>query len=631
MALLWSWPLARHLPTHLPGANVGDNVQFLWNFWWMRAALASGLDFFHTPYLFAPVGVDLTLHTHTALPALAGATLLGSLSVVTAHNLAVVGSLFLNAFCAYLLAWRVTGARGAALVAAVVFGGSPYIDAHLNGHFNLTAAWTIPLLALTLPATMRGSARSAVLSGLVLAVTAYVDYYYVVYELALAAGAFAIASRAWRVTTRGATPHTRRIARVVGVLIAIDVAAIAAIAATGGFVGAIGPIRISARDTFNLLQALWLLVAFALWLRWRPLVEAARRPEWAPARDARALAIALVVFAIAALPLVWHGAAILLRGEYVSQRYYWRSAPKGIDVATLVLGNPFHGLWGGPVRQAYARFGIDAIEGGAWLGVAPMLLAAWSLRRRWAAPAVRYWTAIGAIFFVWALGPHLMAFGANTGMILPQTILRYVPLAANARVPGRAIVVVYLAIAILAALAAAEWRLRRGPAVLGAIVLAVAADYVPAPFPLAALDRPAIYETLRDRPERGALLELPAGTRDSFERRGSLDHRVIAYQTIHERPITGGIVSRLPPAVAAAYAADPLIDAVLALSEGRRPGDPPAPEGAAARALLRKDDIAFVMLNRETAPPALVEYVERSLPLALVAEEGPRSLYAVVD
>ena len=43
----------------------------------MRTALASKVDFFHTAYLFAPAGTDLTLHTHTALPAFVGATVLG--------------------------------------------------------------------------------------------------------------------------------------------------------------------------------------------------------------------------------------------------------------------------------------------------------------------------------------------------------------------------------------------------------------------------------------------------------------------------------------------------------------------------------------------------------------------------
>ena len=63
----------------------------------MRTALASGTNFFYSQYLFAPLGIDLTLYTHTALPALVGATVLGRLPLVTALNLTVLAALALTA------------------------------------------------------------------------------------------------------------------------------------------------------------------------------------------------------------------------------------------------------------------------------------------------------------------------------------------------------------------------------------------------------------------------------------------------------------------------------------------------------------------------------------------------------
>jgi hypothetical protein len=160
------------------------------------------------------------------------------------------------------------------------------------------------------------------------------------------------------------------------------------------------------------------------------------------------------------------------------------------------------------------------------------------------------------------------------------------------------------------------------------MALLILMDCLPAPFPVVAVDRPAIYETLRDRPERGALLELPVGIRDSFTGRGFLDHRALAYQIIHRRPIVGGVVSRMSPAIPAAYADDPLIDGLLALS-GRQNPTTPLPARPAAAELLAKNGIAFVMLNRELASPELLEYVELQMPLTLVASEGVRTLYAV--
>jgi hypothetical protein len=226
-----------------------------------------------------------------------------------------------------------------------------------------------------------------------------------------------------------------------------------------------------------------------------------------------------------------------------------------------------------------------------------------------------------------------MVFGVNTGMILPQALLHYVPLLNNARIPGRAIVIVYLAMGVLAAIALAEWRASPRARFVLAIVaaLAIVTDYVPAPFPVTALDRPALYETLRDRPEQGAVCELPLGVRDGFGGRGPIDDRVFFYQTIHQRPLTGGYVSRLPKAVLAAYENDPLMAGLLSLSErgAGTTGMRMLPDAALAGDRLRSHNIAFVMLNRRTASPELVAYVQTVLPLTLIGEEGDRSLYVV--
>ena len=620
MGVVWSFPLAWHLSTHLPGAGLGDNADFLWNFWWMRIALASGVSFFHTTYLFAPAGADLTLHTHTALPAFVGATVLGRLPVVTAQNLTVLSSLALNGFCAYLLAWRFARDYGAALVAGIVFGGSPYIAAHLNGHFNLTMAWTIPLFVLALSETIGGAAAGwAALAGALLGATAYVDYYYLVYEAGLAVCLTALAAREWSIVCRGASLRSRRLMRVVGGLIAVDTVVLAALTITG-------------RGFFNPLQVFWALVVVLLWLRLRPRIVARRSETWEPVRQARAMAILAIVFLIVAAPLVWRGALLFLRGEYVTPQYFWRSAPKGIDLATLTLGNPFHPLWGGAVQRVYSLLGIDLIESTAWLGIVPMLLAAWALRYARRSPIVRQWAVIGLLSFVWALGPHLMAFGVNSGMILPQALVRYLPIVANARIPGRAMVIMYLALAMLSATALAEWRAPRSRILmLAGVSLVLVADFFPAPFPLVELKPPGIYETLRDRPERGAVCELPLGIRDGFGEQGAFDDRVLFYQTIHGRPLVGGFVARLPRAVVEAYDGDPLLAGLLRLSarDHAVESTQPLPDRQLAADRLREDGIAFVVLNRETASGALADYVDRVLPLARVADEGGRSLYLV--
>jgi hypothetical protein len=322
-------------------------------------------------------------------------------------------------------------------------------------------------------------------------------------------------------------------------------------------------------------------------------------------------------------------------GDYVSQRYFWRSAPGGIDLATLALGNPLHPVWGHGVLGIYERLGLSQTESLAWLGLVPMWLAFRTIRRERSTTAVRMWLVLGAFFFIWALGPHLEILGADTGMILPQTLLRYLPVVSNARMPARAIVVVCLAVAMLSAIAMSKLRLRSGSPMLvpALVVLAVIADNLPAPYPLLQLERPAIYDVLRDRPEPGALCELPVGTQDGFGTIGMLDPRALFYQTIHGRPIVGGMISRLPPSVRAAYEGDVAISALLRLSD-------PQPWDAITRALptrqqtidsLTAKGIAFVMLDRQSAPPALVTFVEQELRLVEVSRDARRTLYRVAS
>ncbi len=88
-----------------PGPG-GDNYSFLWNLWWMRKALsAPELEFFQSRYLFSPFGIDLINHPHAALQGYLSATALGGMSIIAAANLYIIVSVFLNAACAYALAF----------------------------------------------------------------------------------------------------------------------------------------------------------------------------------------------------------------------------------------------------------------------------------------------------------------------------------------------------------------------------------------------------------------------------------------------------------------------------------------------------------------------------------------------
>ncbi len=629
MALVWTWPLPSHLASHLPG-EPGDNFAFLWNVWWMREALgSSAVGFFQTDRLFAPFGIDLTLHTHTALSSWLAGSVLAKADTLLAQNVVILGSLALNGFAMYLLAWDRTNDWGASVAAGVIFAGAPYLSTHLLGHFNLICAWGLPLFLLCLlRGVERDSWTDASAAGVCLVAIAYTDYYYLVYSLVLGAG-FALSGVVPITTAYRRVPVPSWVTSLVIGFLILDAVLVAAILVTGGFEASIGGVRVVATSLTNPLAGAWLLIATLA------LGGIRARPSLGPvsaqrvATRCRTLSAMAVVASIGIGPLLVRAWALLQRGDYVAPATSWRSSPAGVDLATLWLGNPSHPLTGNWTRAMYALADVNRMEGVAWIGLAPTALLFWAFVRDRRSAEGRRWLAVAGVFFVWALGPWLRIGGFNTGLLLPQSLLGFVPLLSNARMPGRAMVVVGLAVAMLAATRLS--RLPRGwrRSAVAAVVVLTVLDYVPAPFPLTLVETPALYARLRDLPP-GAVCELPMGIRDGFGVIGTFDDRVLTYQMVHGRPIVGGFAARVPASIKEAYENAPVLRSLWRLSRGEGPDPRDADLSVTdAGAALNRQHVAAIVLNRATASGPLIEYLERSLPMTLVATEEERELYSL--
>ena len=123
------------------------------------------------------------------------------------------------------------------------------------------------------------------------------------------------------------------------------------------------------------------------------------------------------------------------------------------------------------------------------------------------------WLWIFAVFGVWALGPSLSIGGLDTGVLLPQTLARYVPVVANARIPGRAFVMVQLAGAMIVALLIARREWSTGLAAV--LTAAVVCESLALPYPLYRLPARDAIDVRLSR-GTGAVIELPSGVRDGF-------------------------------------------------------------------------------------------------------------------
>jgi hypothetical protein len=468
---------------------------------------------------------------------------------------------------------------------------------------------------------------SALWLALAIAITTYVEYYYAVYAVTVVA--LLVCNRFVRVSwgVRIAGPWHRRALTALVLSVVAACALAVAITLSAGFVLTIAGRTVSFKSAHNPLAAASVFVMIGLVVILAP--GSTARVDWsAVRRSLPALSIALLVATVLVSPLLISGLHVWTAGDYVSQHYLWRSAPAGVDAGTLLLGNPRGLIWRGWPVTTYRDLGIDEIEQTAWLspGLLCLCVAAW--RRRADLPAIRTWTIVGVVFGLWALGPYLVMFGRSLPIILPATLVRYVPIISNARVPSRAVALVYLAAAMLGSNGFLLLRQRGGTAWATLFAALAFVDLVPTRPPILNVERPAIYETLRTQPQPGAVCELPLGLRDSFGVTGAFDPWVLWHQTIHERSMAGGFVSRLPPRIPRGYLERPVLGSFLRLSAGGPLDAEPPMSPAAAAAALASDGIVFVVVDRIHSPAALLEYVGR-LGLHRVAGDGVRDLLRV--
>jgi hypothetical protein len=610
LAIWITYPLALELNTHVPGAGAGDNLAFLWNAWWFQEwAHGRAPALLWTDRLFAPYGTSLVLHTHTILPS-ALAALVPLDSIVAQHNVILIAGLALNGIATYALAFSQVRQVIPSLAAGLLFASGGYVYVHLLGHFNLVHAWVLPLAILAwLRFIETPTAARGVVLGVAMAAVVYTDYYYSVYVLLILV--VWQAHRSWAFGTSFNRRPWTTWTKIVIVLIVLLACLIGAILAFGDLSFDVGGGRVSLRNTRNPLTVLYALSILVAIYSSGVRVSARRR---APERRAglQAWLIAGLSATLLTLPIVVAAVQLIRQGGYVSQRILWRSSPAGVDFATVFLGHPWHTLTGNVAQSLVGSLAIDLVEQSAWVGLIALFAIWWSrpivATERW-----RMWAALGIVFTLLAAGPFLRFAGVDTGLPMPWAFLRYVPVLSNARIPGRALVVVALAVSVL--LAFALTGLRRWPRII--VLAALTIEMSVAPVPLYMLPQmDAVDRTLRDDPGAAVVAELPTGVRDGFGDVGRFDHRALVHQMHHGKPLIGGFVARLSPRVAEAYRAGPILNALI---EGHLPSERLETLGA---------QVPFIVVNTDAVVDA--ERLRADLQSAgyrLVVTAGTRELF----
>ncbi|HIG56324.1 MAG TPA: hypothetical protein EYG11_06155 [Candidatus Latescibacteria bacterium] len=181
-SLVFTLPLVLRLTTHVPGEVEGDVPVYIWNLWWMQHALSTGISPLFSDYIFAPYGASLAFHALVFLKAFIAILLQWFCSAWTAYNLLILATFTLAGYGMFLLARRLTDDSRAAWVAGLVYAFSPYMLTRGLGHLNYLSGEWIPLYARCLIRLLETRQRHwAVGGGLCLLLTAYCEYYYLIY------------------------------------------------------------------------------------------------------------------------------------------------------------------------------------------------------------------------------------------------------------------------------------------------------------------------------------------------------------------------------------------------------------------------------------------------------------------
>lgn len=627
VAVAFSWPLPLHLGTALLGPVSGDTGVYVWNLWVFRHEIVAHANFPFLTMEVLPLGpaVPLTLHNYTTAANVAAFFLLPLIGIVTSFNVLTILSPVLAAYMMFLLVRQLTGDRGSSWVAGLAFGFCPFLNARAMEHFSLVQAAPLPLFVLLFERLrVRPTLPVAAATGATVAWAFLSDPYYAVYCLLIAAVILVSAMLTVHVAPRDTRVHLRwNVVLDVGLVCLAGL--IAGIVVRGGGTMDVFGLRISMTRLYTPVLAATILVAvrLALWLR----PKCSWVPDLPPMRVVVTVAVTCAVIVAPVLGAM--GSRLRERNSWVAPPVLWRSSAPGLDLLSFFLPNPLHPLVSGAFDAGLSSSPGGLVENVASIPWTIVLIIAFGivfvgarLPRRWI-----IWTVFFALL---ALGPFITIAGVRTYIPTPWTLVRYLPVVGAARMPPRAAILVMFGMSVLAAYALRDLRSRtKRPWILtAAVTVVLLLETLPAPRRLHSAAVPSIYRIIADDPRAVRVLNLPFGLRDGLGSHGNTTAAWQYYQTVHEKPIMGGYLSRLPRHRVARYRARRVMSVLMDLSEGL-PVAPVRLERAIMRARENRAEhnIGYVVMDSARCAPELTAFAERAFDLTFVAADGPFRLY----
>jgi len=252
--------------------------------------------------------------------------------------------------------------------------------------------------------------------------------------------------------------------------------------------------------------------------------------------------------------------------------------------------SPYHPLLGKGLAQANQLLGKSSTRP-AFVGYIVLLLALHAALLGGA--NTRFWALATLVFVLLSLGTRIPL---RTGQSLP--VPWAAPIVALWRHPFRFNVLISFCLSILAAYdltallqgkaaaGASGLTKRRQILITGIVTTVVLFEYLTLPFPTIPLDVSPFYHQLAEEEGDFAVVEVPIGRQAN---------KISLYtQTIHDKKLVGGVVSRTPVNAYDYIEQNPLLYAAWE-------GDPrtlSASDAADALAQLHSDNVRYVILNK---------------------------------
>jgi hypothetical protein len=504
------------------------------------------------------------------------------------------------------------------------------------GHFSLAAAAPLPIFALLLfRLEHRGRLRDALALGATVCWAATTDPYYAVYCVMMAC--LFLGMQTVRITRDAAQPSAEPLA--LDALIACVAGFAASLVIGGGWRLTVFGRHISAHGLYTPMLLLTILgVLRVAWTYRRSVLSIDRAGLF---RFARAASVAAVVSAVMLSPVLYAVSIRIFDNGFESSRILWRSSPAGVDLLSFFLPNPNHPLTPDAVRAWLTPRADLYLENVASLPFVPLVAILVAVRAGWRPlddarrKPTRFWIALTVAFALLALGPFIHVAGVNTDVPGPWALARYLPLVRLARTPARFAIVAMLGLSMLFGSALCymgdRWPHRR-QLLLSVVAAVMFFELAPVPRPLYSASVPRFYARVAEQQADLRMLELPVGVRDGTSSVGNFTARSQFFQTVHGKPLIGGYLSRVSRRRIDEIRHDPMLDALITLSEGgtltedrRRTLIEQGPE------FIRQTRIGFVVVDGVRSSPQLREFAVRALRLRRVDGEGPYDLYTPIS